>query len=202
MAPQWLDLRYNSCFISSLLNPYNDLSYIFLSFLILRLLFSVGIRLRIWQWWVSRNCSWYLAISQSEAWPCFEDPPTFNSTEKNSMENNHIFLFSCCILKWRYVWKDDCGEHFYQSNFDYCRYSQILTKLMRRKLCADWVYRVASMVWFALRHWILAMVWVSPGTACCSPMKHLPTWLIWMNQMDSNPYPPSSASPPLRSWKL
>jgi hypothetical protein len=87
------------------------------------------------------GCLWYLAISQSKAWPCFEDPPTFNSTEKNSMKSNQFFLFSCCILKW-YVWKNGHGEHLYQPTFGYRRYSQITTKLMWRKLCTDWVYRV------------------------------------------------------------
>jgi hypothetical protein len=101
MAPQWLVLRYNSYFISWSLSVYHDLSCIFFSFLITPSLFSVGIRLRIWQWWVSCKCSWYLAISQSEARPCFEDPPTFNSTEKNSMISHPVFVF---CYKW-HTWK-------------------------------------------------------------------------------------------------
>jgi len=60
---------------------------------------------------------------------------------KNSLKSNQFFLFSCCILKW-YVWKNGHGEHLYQPTFGYCKYSQILTKLMWRKLCTDWVYRV------------------------------------------------------------
>lgn len=171
-------------------------------FLIMRSLFPAGIRLRIWQRWVPCNCSWYLAISQSEAWPCFEDPPTFNSTEKNSTNTNQLVLFSVfllysemiCLKKW------SRRPFFINLKSGYRRCSQILTKLTRRKLCADLVYRVASMAWSALRHWIPAMV--RARSACCSQMKRPPTWLIWMNPMGSDPYHPSSASPPLKPWKL
>ena len=163
-------------------------------------LFPVGIRLRIWQQWVQCNCSWYLAISQSEAWSCFEDPPTFNSTEKNSTNTNQLVLFSVfllysemiCLKKW------SRRPFFINLKSGYRSCSQILTKLTRRKLCADLVYRVASMAWSALRHWIPAMVRVR--SACCSQMKRPPTWLIWMNPMGSDPYHPSSASLQALCW--
>lgn len=90
---------------------YNDLSYISFPLLITPSLFSAGIRLWVWQWWVSCKCSWYLTVSQSEARPCFEDPPTFNSTEKNSMRSPQFFYFLVETLNW-HAWKKWLWEHF------------------------------------------------------------------------------------------
>lgn len=170
-------------------------------FLIMRSLFPAGIRLRIWQRWVPCNCSWYLAISQSEAWPCFEDPPTFNSTEKNSMNTNQLVLFSVFLLYSEMICLDKMvtGIIFiYQPKIWLL---QVFTN-------SDKAHAEEALCRLGLQGCFDGVICFETLNPCNGPSalgmlfpdETSPTWLIWMNPMGSDPYHPSSASLQALRW--